>query len=174
MLLRAMDPIRMFFDDVAWEKSDEVFEAWKKRLFNEDTFHAVAMLVRKHRGGIAEELWDPVCGAFNVCLRLIFQDGGSAIIRFPTPGRVMFVEEKIQTEVAAMRFIAANTNIPLPFVLHVGGIVDESPCGLGPFFIMEYVEHHHGLDDALKVPGQSEDERPLLNPDISQDQLEFL
>jgi hypothetical protein len=163
----------MDFDDVAWEKSDEMFDLWKKRLYSEGVSYEVAMLIQKHRRGIAEQIYDPVCGSFNVCLRLRFQDGGSAMIRFAVAGQVMFPEEKVRTEVAAMRFIADNTTVPVPLVLHVG-MADESPGGLGPFFIMEYVEHDHGLDDALNIPNRSREERPLLDPNISEEKLEFL
>lgn len=79
----------------------------------------------------------------------------------------MFPEEKVRTEVAAIRFIADHTSIPIILVLHVG-TARESPGDLGPFIIMEYVEHHHKLSDALNMPGRSKEERALLDPDIDE------
>ncbi|KAK2608995.1 hypothetical protein QQS21_002475 [Conoideocrella luteorostrata] len=83
---------------------------------------------------------DPKAGAFNINFRMKFQDGGSAVIRFPKPGCPMFPEEKIQNEVAAIKFIQDNTSIPVTFILH-WGTREESPLGLGPFIIMEYINH---------------------------------
>lgn len=50
-----------------------------------------------------------------------------------------------------MRYIAENTTIPFPFILH-HGMTDESPGGLGPFIIMEYIEHSGDLVEVLKAP----------------------
>ena len=68
-----------------------------------------------------------------------FQDGGSAIIRFPKPGATMFPEEKVRNEVAAIRYIQEHTSVPVPSILH-WGTKEESPLGLGPFIIMEYID----------------------------------
>ncbi|GAB7357352.1 hypothetical protein MBLNU459_g8300t1 [Dothideomycetes sp. NU459] len=95
------------------------------------------------------------------------------MIRFPVPGQVMFPEEKLRAEVAAMRFIADNTTIPIPLVLHIG-TAEEAPNGLGAFMISEYVEHDSEMDVALRMPDRPEDERPLLDPDISPAKIELL
>lgn len=163
----------MPYDDLAWEKSDDTFDAWKKKLYDEDTLREIGMLIAKHRGGPPEELFAPIRGAFNVCLRLKFQDGGSAMIRFPCPGVVMFPEEKVRREVAVMRYLAQHTSIPVPFVLHYG-MTAESPQGLGPFIIMDYVEHAHDLVDALNTPGFGILDRPILDPNISEERLQLV
>lgn len=64
----------------------------------------------------------------------------------------MFPAEKIQREVSVMRFLVDKTNIHIPLVLH-SGTVEENPDGLGPFIIMEFVEHECDLVDALNTPG---------------------
>ncbi|KAF2278471.1 uncharacterized protein EI97DRAFT_456863 [Westerdykella ornata] len=149
--------IHMQYDDVAWERSDEIYETWRKKLNDYDLLREIGLLIAKHRGGVPEELCSPERGAFNLCIRMKFRDGGSAIIRFPCPGKVMFPED---------------TTIPIPFVLHYG-MTDESPGGLGPFIIMEYVNHEYNLASVLKTPGLPGDVRATLDPEISDEKLEL-
>jgi hypothetical protein len=85
----------------------------------------------------------------------------------------MFPAEKVQREVAVTRFLMDKTNITVPFVLH-SGTVDESPDVLGPFIIMEFIEHEHDLVDALNTPGIPYEERPILDPCISDERLHFI
>lgn len=163
----------MPYDDVAWERSDEVFDVWKKTLYEQETLRAIGSLIAKHRGGVPEELCAPIRGAFNVCIRMNFLDGGSAIIRFPCPGVAMFPKEKIQREVAIMRYLSQTTSIPVPFVLHYG-FTEDSPRLLGLFIIMECVEHAHDFVDVLNTPGIGLYDRPILDPHIPQTKLEFV
>jgi len=163
----------MNFDDAAWERSDAVFDAWKGKLYEEETMRAVGNLIKKHRGGVPKELFAPQRGAYNVTVRMLFGDGGSAIIRIPCPGVHMFPEEKVRKEVAVMKYISEHTTIPVPFVLH-HGTAEECPGSLGPFIIMEWVEHAETLSSALNIPGLSPKERPLLHPGIPQERLEFV
>jgi aminoglycoside phosphotransferase (APT) family kinase protein len=86
---------------------------------------------------------------------------------------VAFPEEKIRYEVATMRFVAANTSIPVPKVYHYGTAA-ENPSGLGPFIIMEYIDHHQNMSRELLDPLRPAHEPPVLNPDIKKDKLEYL
>lgn len=61
---------------------------------------------------------DLKAGAFNALFCMKFQDGGSAVIRFPKPGVTMFPEEKIRNKVAMIKYIQDHTTIPIPFILH--------------------------------------------------------
>ncbi|KAI5860384.1 phosphotransferase family protein [Durotheca rogersii] len=72
-----------------------------------------------------------------------------------------------------MRYVAANTTIPVPRVVHYGTAA-ENPTGLGPFIIMDYIEHHRNMSRALLDPRRPIDERPVLDPGIGQEKLEFL
>ncbi|KAJ5194660.1 uncharacterized protein N7498_008098 [Penicillium cinerascens] len=161
---------RMGFDEIAWDKSDLAFAAWKEKLFKEEALQEIGAMIIKHRGGPADELFSPQKGAFNVILRMKFLDGGSAIIRFPGPGYSVFPEEKVRMEVSMMGFIEQRTSIRVPHVLYYG-MTEESPAGLGPFIIMEYIEHDSDLVDALNSPGLSDDDRPILDPDITDERL---
>ncbi|WEW60025.1 hypothetical protein PRK78_005508 [Emydomyces testavorans] len=163
-------PKLMEYDDLAWNASDAVFDKWKKdELFDRNRLFDLGMLIDKWRGGVAEELCSPGRGAFNVWFRMKFV-GGSAVARIPSPGKSMFPEEKIQREVAVMQFLQMHTNIPVPFVFH-SGPADENPSGFGPFIIMEYVTNESDLVDVLNTPGFGRQDRPILNPQISEEQL---
>ena len=88
-------------------------------------------------------------------------------------GVVPFPDEKVYYKVATMRYIAANTTIPVPRVYHYRTAA-ENPTGLGPFIIMEYIEHHQNMSQELLDQQRTPDKRPLLDPDISEEKLEFL
>lgn len=84
----------MDYDDLAWDRCDELFAAWRKKLFNEETFREIAIFVVEHRDGLGDELVYPRKGSFNLSFQMKFRDGGSAVIRFPIPGFSIFPEEK--------------------------------------------------------------------------------
>ncbi|KAI9829870.1 MAG: hypothetical protein M1819_005968 [Sarea resinae] len=164
---------RMPFDDVAWEKSEAVDDAWIAKLFKHETLFAIGQFIAKHHMGVPVELFSPVNGAFNVCLQMSFETGKSAMIRIARPGVSMFPEEKVRNEVAVMRYLQEHTAIPIPLILH-WGTAKECPCNLGPFIIMEYAEHALNISAALNTPGFVLEDRPILDPNIAIDKLEHL
>ncbi|KAF4258788.1 hypothetical protein KXV27_003297 [Aspergillus fumigatus] len=99
--------IRMCFDDVAWERSEAIQDAWIHELFKEETLMAIA--------------YDDL----------------------------------------------------VPFVLH-WGTKEESPLGLGPLIIMEYIDHVMDLSDVLNTPGVAIKDCPILDPNIDEAKLELL
>ncbi|GLB05392.1 hypothetical protein AtubIFM57258_000673 [Aspergillus tubingensis] len=163
----------MDYDDTLCDECDRTFAPWRHRLFQTDVLREIGQFIDKHRGGVPDELFAPQRGSFNAWLRLLFQDGGSAVIRFPCPGASMFPEEKVQREVAVMQFLEYFTSLPIPHILH-HGMTEESPKGLGPFIIMEHISNEGDFIDALNVPGRSRDERPMLDPNVSQERLEWV
>jgi aminoglycoside phosphotransferase (APT) family kinase protein len=160
----------MFFDEVLWDEADELLASWKSKLFNQASIKEMTALIQRHREGIADRLFPPQKGSFNMVIRLRFLDGASAIIRLPIPGYSVFPEEKIQREVSVMRFLERHTDIRVPHILHYG-MTDQSPAQLGPFIIMEYIENNADLVDALNTPGIPIEERPILDPDIAPSRL---
>ncbi|KAK8863110.1 phosphotransferase family protein [Apiospora arundinis] len=81
-------------------------------------------------------------------------------------------EEKIRYEVATMRYVAANTTIPIPHIYHYGTAA-ENPTGLGPFIIMDYIDHHQNMSRELLHPSRL-DERSILDPNIDEKKLELM
>ncbi|KAJ5734001.1 hypothetical protein N7493_002787 [Penicillium malachiteum] len=164
----------MDYDDMAWEISDRIADTWVKHLFDPDTFMAIGhFLLKHHDAHDAFKFKVLQAGAFNTALHMEFLQSRSAIIRFPLPGATMFPEEKLQNEVATIRFIGDQSPIPVPMVLHWAG-KKESPLELAPFLMMEYIDHHSNMINVLKTPGRPLDERVSLNPDISKTGLETL
>ncbi|KAK9854320.1 hypothetical protein MYU51_004257 [Penicillium brevicompactum] len=96
-----------------------------------------------------------------------------AIIRFPLPGAVMFPEEKVRTEVAAMRFIGDQTSIPVPLVIQ-SGTKKESPMELGPFIIVEKINHTSNMLEVLLDPDRPPNAPLALDPSIPPTKFEAL
>ncbi|KAJ5921912.1 hypothetical protein N7516_009615 [Penicillium verrucosum] len=109
-------------------------------------------------------------GAFNISLRMKYENGSSAVKRFPQPGATMFPEEKVRNEIAIMRFIHDKTSIPVPFILH-WGTRKESPLELSPFIIMQYIDHDTNMYDALNSPECPKTDRGALDSNINEDKL---
>ncbi|EQL03769.1 phosphotransferase family protein [Ophiocordyceps sinensis CO18] len=162
------------YDDEAWDRGEAIFEAMKDTFWNQGLYHEIARFVTRHRkGGSPVKFFPPRRGGFNFHYRIQYSDGRSAIIRFPLPGYFQMAEEKLLAEVAAMRYIADNTTIPVPFILHYG-MADESPGRLGPFIIMEYIENAGDMTDVLRTSGRPLGEKPVLDPVIDETKLEYV
>ncbi|KAF5648011.1 phosphotransferase family [Fusarium sp. NRRL 52700] len=164
--------VRMDMDDLAWERNDTELEEWEWSLNKATIYRDIANFILKHRPGKAVELHRPIKGGYNVFYRLEYADGTSAAIRIPSPA-TKFPDEKVRYEVATMRYVAANTTIPVPKIFH-WGTAEENPLGLGPFMIMEYIEHDTTLSHALNDPTLDPTDSHSLDPNISSEKLEFL
>ncbi|KAJ5780265.1 hypothetical protein N7457_005425 [Penicillium paradoxum] len=161
------------YDDVAWEKSEEIADTWVDQFFDPSISRPVGNFLLKHHkpdNPVRFDILDK--GTFNISLRMTYKTG-AAIIRFPLPGATMFPEEKLRSEVAIMRYIHDETPVPVPFVLHCGPKKD-SPLELGPFIIMEYIEHNSNMYDLLNIPNCPGKERGRLNPSIDENLLQTL
>ncbi|GMG07103.1 unnamed protein product [Aspergillus oryzae] len=164
----------MKYDGVAWEPSDNVFTDFKDMVISHEVLLAVTKFMASYREGVrpVDRAQIADLGAFSLCFRLVFEDGFSSLLRFPCPCRVMFPEEKVQNEVAIMTYLQQNTKIPVPKIIH-HGTSEDSPAGLGPFVLMEYVEHASNLATQLRAPGYQRGDRPFLDPDNEEGKLEF-
>ncbi|KND88441.1 hypothetical protein TOPH_07035 [Tolypocladium ophioglossoides CBS 100239] len=165
--------VRMDKDDLAWQKSDEEVESWERSLHNAETYRTIANLIMKYRPGEAVELHRPIRGGYNIFYRLEYKDGSSAAMRIPCKGIVKFPEEKVSYEVATMRYVAAKTTIPISEIYYCGTGA-ENPTGLGPFIIMDYIEHERTMSDALNDPLIEPGEPHVLDTNISEQKLAFL
>lgn len=161
---------RMHYDDAAWEKSEEIADAWVLQFLEPDVLTPVGnFVVRYHKPDNPTEFNILEKGAFNISLQMVYENS-SAVIRFPVPGATMFPEEKVRNEVAIMRYIHDQTSIPTPFVLH-WGTKKESPLELAPFIMMEYVNHSTNMYDVLNTPGCPRSDRGILDPNIDEHKL---
>ncbi|KAF5558995.1 kinase [Fusarium mexicanum] len=164
--------VRMDMDDLAWERNDNELEEWERSLNKATIYRDIANFILKYRSGKAVELHRPIKGGYNVFYRLEYADGTSTAIRIPSPA-TRFPDEKVRYEVATMRYVAANTTIPVPKIFH-WGTAEDNPLGLGPFIIIEYIEHETTLSHALNDPTLDPPDSHSLDPNISNKKLEFL
>ncbi|GKZ96535.1 hypothetical protein AnigIFM59636_011050 [Aspergillus niger] len=162
----------MCYDDVAWELSDDISDSWVEQFHNIGVKKAVGYFVLRHDSGDDPRLRLIGKGSFNIILRMKYTHK-STDIRFSQPGAILFPEEKTKNEIAVMRYIADQTSIPVPFVLH-SGTRDESPLKLSPFIMMSHIDHKTNMYAALNVPGCPVEKRGYLNPDIDEDDLRKL
>ncbi|CAG8007851.1 unnamed protein product [Penicillium salamii] len=171
---------RFYFDDAAWEKSDEVEMSWRAYLFDGDIYNEIGVFLAEHHH---PRQWSDFklfrIGGYNSSFLMTFTDSktGGAILRFPLPGVHMFPEEKVRNEVSIMHFIVEKSSktmpIPVPLV-SCWGERDKSPSKLGPFIIMGYIDHDKSVSDVLETPGRQPQQRPRLNPDISIPKLKVI
>ncbi|CEN62883.1 hypothetical protein ASPCAL09512 [Aspergillus calidoustus] len=106
-------------------------------------------------------------GSFNFSIRLHWEDGKEDwLIRFPIPGKSMFLDQKVYREAVLMKHIAEETNIPVPKIICYGR-ASENSTGLGPFIIMTWVEGKK-LSDVLR---DEDSEVDMLNPNLAPDVL---
>ncbi|GKZ31071.1 hypothetical protein AbraIFM66950_011130 [Aspergillus brasiliensis] len=163
---------QMCYDDVAWEQSDDISDNWVRQFLDIDVKRPVAEFILKHDSGDDPEFTILGKGFFNIVLQMKYTYNATNI-RFAQPGTVLFPEEKTKNEVAAMRYIADQTSIPVPFVIHSGSRT-QSPLNLSPFIMMSHIEHTTSMYDALNIPGCPVDVRGILDPDIDDDLLKML
>ena len=164
---------RMCYDDVAWEQSDDVSDNWLLQFLDVEVLKAVAHYVLKHNSGDDPEFSVLKKGFYNITLRMKYRHDTAINIRFTQPGTTPFPEEKVQNEVAVMRYILDQTSIPVPFIHHFGS-KEDSPLKLSPFIMMDHIEHSTKMYAALNIPGCPDDKRGALDPDIDIGRLEML
>lgn len=160
---------RLAYDDKAWERGTIIYKRWYKYLEEDEPFNAVGRFLATHfypREWCEFDIF--ALGGFNICFQMVFTDNTTAIIRFPFPGIVMFPEEKVHNEVRAMQFILEQTQkphkipVPVPSISRWGQ-KKESPANLGPFVIMEYIEHKQSICRLFENPESDPTVRPILN-----------
>ncbi|KAH9208501.1 kinase-like domain-containing protein [Leptodontidium sp. 2 PMI_412] len=110
--------------------------------------NVVCKLASQHNSSqICWMFQDPANGSYNVCYFVEFEDGTQWVVRIPLEPSISNVWDKVQSEVATIRYLQAKTTIPVPHI-HAfgrGGTVDEeNPTGLA-YIIQSY------------IPGQSLD-----------------
>lgn len=149
----------MYFDHLAEERQDRNFEVWLHALLQREPEQLAMRLAKKHYEGktVAACVWKN--GAFNVCYRVKYEDNTNVIVRFAALGRSVFRQEKVENEVAVLRYLRQHTQVPIPEVFGAG------TCWVGPYIVMAFVEGDL-LSNVLKDP-LKKDGRPVLNPRIS-------
>ncbi|PLB48360.1 hypothetical protein P170DRAFT_456904 [Aspergillus steynii IBT 23096] len=160
----------MDFDDLNLAAVDNLRLEWIKLASNSSA--GICDLANRYRQRDDCKLCSMHCGSFNFSFRLSWEDEGEDwLLRFPLPGKSMFLDEKVRSEALLMKFIARETNIPVPRII-ASGTGDENPTGLGPFIIMTWIDGKK-MSDVLR---QSDlpDKQDVLDLAIGPETLETL
>lgn len=142
----------MDYDIILERSRDSTLRDWVFNVKDED----VIRLAAKYRPDQPQCILECILGgSFNICYKIRFTDGLQWIVRVPKPGRSMYREEKVRSEVAVIKYIKLNTSIPVPDIIAFGS-AEDNIGGFGPFMITEFV-----VGDNLGVK--------LFNDNLNQD-----
>ncbi|KAJ4854610.1 phosphotransferase enzyme family domain-containing protein [Trichoderma breve] len=110
---------------------DQVNEA--KRTFIESLdLHAICDLASRYNNGKSCRVVSKKNGSFNVCFFVEFDhDGSKWTVRIPIEAAQNSAWEKLESEVATIRYLERNTKIPVPHVRAYGRDAKLSGAGLG-------------------------------------------
>lgn len=166
----------MCVDPLVDERSEDRKEGFQRKLTTlkeEGRLLEIYKFILKYRPGRPARLRQTICGGYNAVFCLEYTDGAAIILRVALPGVNAFAEEKVRVEVATLRYIERMTSIPVPHVYH-WGTAAESPLGLGPFIIMDYIPHKCSLADVLQDTSVEDAEQQCLDRNVPRDKLERL
>ncbi|OAX80133.1 hypothetical protein ACJ72_05540 [Emergomyces africanus] len=153
----------MHWDKLAEKKSQSLYAAWLTCLLQHSPALPLELACKLHRGFRPIRASNFTTGAFNMCCTVTFEDGFTALVRFPILGRSRFRCEKTSDETSVMAFIARFTSIPVPTVLGAG------KWSGGPYIITTVIEGTL-LSKRLRDPSVL---APSLNLDVSGSDLKI-
>ncbi|RAK77626.1 phosphotransferase family protein [Aspergillus fijiensis CBS 313.89] len=160
----------MDFDDIKLAALDNRRHEWIKLASKSGA--GICQLANRYRQRDDCMLRSMHCGSFNFSFRLNWDDQDEDwLIRFPLPGKSMFLDEKVRGEAFVMKYIARETTIPVPRVITYG-TSDENPTGLGPFIMMTWIDGKK-MSDILRQDDLS-DKHDVLDPAIDPETLKIL
>lgn len=113
-----------------------------------------------------------MCGGFNALYGLAFDDSPPKhLLRVPN-ANVVFPDEKTAAECVIAQFLHDHTSVPIARVLHYG-LSGHNPA-VGPYIIMERVEHFWSMSQRLNKNFREKGVRHILDTDISRTKLKAL
>ena len=136
---------------------DVEVQSWFNSFWREDEFDPdkiFTSLASKHRNGLPCVLGKQFFGSFHICVRVVFEDGISWIIRVPLPFRLLQRDAHTEREVAILQCLRQRTAIPVPEIMAYGFGSSGHPT-LGPFIITAFI-HAIPLTDWWKDPTSKE------------------
>ena len=118
----------MDVDEIIRAEQTKIQWAWYETLTSRkisDGVYALASVFNHgrpcHRGFDESGAWIRK-GGYNISFWVEFDDGTKWVVRFPMVGAIApeLVDEKLKTEVATMKFLSAETSIPIPRLISYG------------------------------------------------------
>ncbi|KAM0438677.1 hypothetical protein ACHAPT_001433 [Fusarium lateritium] len=157
-------------DNLAWDRSDELWEEATKQARLSSTCRKIEALAERILGKPATLVPPLIIGGFNVLYPMRVEgQSTNLLVRLPCPNQTISPAEKTLAEAATATFIHQNTQLPVPIPLHRG--VDPE---IGPFMIIQDLGTRRGMGQALETPRQDPNDTPVLNPDISEAKLKSI
>lgn len=154
-------------DNLAWDRSDEIWEKTIKQVRLSSTCHKIETLAEKTLGKPVTLVTTLIIGGFHV-LYPFRVDGLTAnvLIRLPCPKQGPFSVEKTLAEAATAAYISQRTQIPTPKLLKYG-----ADANVGSFMIIEDLGTRRCMSEVLEPPREDPNDVPVLNPDIPETKL---
>ncbi|KAF7549587.1 hypothetical protein G7046_g8288 [Stylonectria norvegica] len=157
-------------DNLAWDRSDELWEKATKQVRLTSTCRKIESFAERIYGNSAELVTPLIIGGFNVLYPIRIEGVFDKIlIRLPCPDQTVFPKEKTLAEAATVACLSQNTQLALPKAFHHG--IDPE---IGPYLIIEDLGSRRGMCHALETPHQDPNDTPVLNPEISELKLKAL
>ncbi|OAA53478.1 Protein kinase-like domain protein [Niveomyces insectorum RCEF 264] len=131
-----------------------------------------AWVTEFHPDGLAcevETIW--IHGSYNICKPVLFSNGEKWMVRFPRRGKTgaKHLDDKVASEVAALRLLRERTDIPVPEV-KAWGTARENRLGTGPFIMEEFIVGEP-LHRILSDPASGSD---LLRESLGDDAIDII
>jgi hypothetical protein len=156
-------------DNLVWDKNDEDSDKALKQMRLKATCREVERLAGQCFGTWATLVPPLIVGGFNILYRVHLADpspGSDAMVRLPCPSLVQFPDEKTPQQAATAKYVAQNTETPIPRHFSYG-----SDLTLGPFVILQHVESRGSMSARLTTPNDDPSVTHVLNPDVAEGTL---
>ncbi|KAH8201105.1 hypothetical protein TruAng_004732 [Truncatella angustata] len=156
-------------DNLAWDRSDELFEEAIKQVRLSSTCRKIESFAKRIFAEPATLVTPLIVGGFNVLYPIrIISSSTDVLVRLPCPDSAVFPEEKTLGEAATAAYISQYTQLPVPKIFYHG--IDSD---IGPFMIIQDIGSRRAMDQALEAPRDPND-TPVLHSEISEDKLKSL
>ncbi|KAM3452330.1 hypothetical protein MY3296_004621 [Beauveria thailandica] len=121
---------------------------------------AVAALASRYNNGKNCRVFNRLNGSFNVCFFVEFTECGTRwAVRVPIEPRLHKPWEKLQSEAATLKYVYANTKIPVPALHAVGNdaVLTDDETARQMFLISDLIPGNPLTDDRLEQLAEADD-----------------
>jgi aminoglycoside phosphotransferase (APT) family kinase protein len=104
------------------------------------TYSAAARILAEFSDRSLVSMRELADGYFNTALLLTYADGNRVVLKIAPPPSTRVLRQEVglmQIEVDTMRYVAANTSLPIP---HILAHRSDSPTIASPYMAMAYIE----------------------------------